>query len=289
MSERQRTVRETVRTINGLRLACLEAGEGPLVLVLHGFPDTAESFRPLLGRLAGAGYHGLAPFLRGYAPSDRAADGDYRLGTLAEDVRALIHEVGAERAALVGHDWGAAIGYTAAALFPERLSRLVACSVPHLWRFLSALPGRQGWRSRYMLFFQLRGIAERRLRANHDAALIALMRRWSPGWAITEADLAPLRRAFDAPGGLSAALAYYRQLPGEALRRFAALRRPIPVPTTVIHGAQDGCIGPEVFQDQSHLFAAGLRTVCLPQAGHFLINEAPEAFCEAVLGALAGP
>lgn len=277
----------TKRQGAGLRLACLEVGQGPLVVVLHGFPDTALSFRPLLRALAEAGYHAVAPFLRGYAPSPLASAGDYRLRTLAADLLALIEDCGAAQADVIGHDWGSAIAQRAVQLQPQRFRHLVACSVPHLARFLGALPGVQGWRSRYMLQFQLPWLPERSLVADDFAGLRALMQRWSPGWAITDADLAPLKERFADPAVLQAALAYYRQLPRELLASLGEIRRPIPVPTTMIHGAQDGCIGPEVFHDQSRWFSAGLRTVCLPEAGHFLVNEQPAAFCGAVLESIA--
>lgn len=276
----------TKRKGAGLPLSCLEVGHGPLVVVLHGFPDTPLSFRPLLLALAEAGYHAVAPFLRGYAPSPLAPEGDYRLGSLAADLLALMEDCGAARADVVGHDWGSVIAQRAAQQAPHRFRHLVACSVPHLARFLAAVPGRQGWRSRYILQFQLRGGPEKWLLADDFAGLRALMQRWSPGWAITEADLAPLKERFADPAVLKAALSYYRQLPASVLADPAAIRRPIAVPTTMIHGAQDGCIGAEVFRDQSRWFSGGVTTVCLPDAGHFLVNEDPVAFTRAVLAAL---
>jgi pimeloyl-ACP methyl ester carboxylesterase len=103
---------------NGVHFAYFDAGQGPLVLCLHGFPDTAWSFVPLLERLAAAGYCAVAPFMRGYPPSGPAPDGDYRVITLGRDALALIEALGAQRAVLVGHDWGAAATYIAAALAP---------------------------------------------------------------------------------------------------------------------------------------------------------------------------
>lgn len=256
------------------------------MLVLHGFPDTAESFRPLLRRLADAGYHAVAPFLRGYAPTERSPDSDYRLSTLSDDVVALMDTLDAEQATVVGHDWGAVIGTTTALRHPQRLHRLVACSVPHLWRFLKAIPTRQGWRSRYILQFQLPFWAEHHLVADDYAGLRALMQRWSPDWTITEADMAPLKRCFATPEGMRAALAYYRQLPGDLLRHPGRLRQAVTVPTTFIHGDRDGCIGPDVFSGQEPLYVAGLETVCLNGVGHFLINEQPGRFCDAVLSAV---
>src|SRR5947208_7079442 len=115
-------------TVNGVELAYLEDGpaDGPLALCLHGFPDSAHTFRFLLPTLAGAGFHTVAPFMRGYAPSAVPADGAYDPGALAADVNAL-HEAlgGDERAVLIGHDWGAITTYAASALAPDRWRRLV--------------------------------------------------------------------------------------------------------------------------------------------------------------------
>jgi pimeloyl-ACP methyl ester carboxylesterase len=176
----------TMVRANGVDFAYLEAGQGPLVLCLHGFPDTAWSFVPVLKHLAAAGYRAVAPFMRGYQPSGLAPDGDYRIITLGRDALALIEALGAQRAVLVGHDWGAVTTYTAAALAPER-----AAALPHLHRFLFWPTLRQLKRSRYMGFFQLRGIPERRIVADDFKWLRALIREWSPGWNFSEDDFGP--------------------------------------------------------------------------------------------------
>ena len=120
----------TVRA-NGLQFGVLEAGSGPLALCLHGFPDAAYTWRHLLPALAGAGFHAVAPFMRGYAPTVVPADGAYHLGALVADAVAL-HEVlgGDGDAVLIGHDWGAEAAYEAAAFAPDRWRRLVTLAVP---------------------------------------------------------------------------------------------------------------------------------------------------------------
>src|SRR5499427_5442956 len=116
---------------NGLEFGLLETGSGPLALCLHGFPDAAHTWRHLLPALARAGFHAVAPFMRGYAPTDVPADGAYQVGALIADAVAL-HEVlgGDENAVLVGHDWGAEAAYGAAAYAPDRWRRLVTLAVP---------------------------------------------------------------------------------------------------------------------------------------------------------------
>ena len=139
------------------------AGKGPTVLLVHGFPDHARSWRFQLPALADAGYRAVAPTLRGYEPSSQPADGDYHIVRMAEDVVAWIDDLGGEPVHLVGHDWGAIIAYAVAALAPARLLSLTTLAIPHPGRLrshgLRQLPSqlRNSW---YILFFQLRGIAD---------------------------------------------------------------------------------------------------------------------------------
>lgn len=274
---------------NGLEFGYLSTGpiDGPLVLVVHGFPDSAWSFAPLVTALAAQGHRVVAPFQRGYLPTEIPADGDYRVQTLARDLLALIDELGAARATIVGHDWGAVAAYVAASLRPDRVSGIVCAAIPHLRRFLLRPTGAQLWRSRYMLRFQWPD-AERHLLADDFAALRALAASWSPG-ADLSATLAPVIGGFSDRRRLSAALGYYRALPAALLsgESWSVLTRPTPVPACVVHGAQDGCMGPEMFTRQAHLFARGLETVRLQRAGHFLQVEEPEALAKAVLDFLA--
>ena len=270
---------------NGLEFSILEAGQGPLVLCLHGFPDTAWNMLPLVNALASAGFRAVAPFMRGYAPSSLAADNDYRATTLAQDALALMDALGERRAFIVGHDWGAVTAYLAAAMAPEKVRGIVTAAVPHLRRFLLKPSLRQVVRSRYMGFFQLRGVPERRIVADDFRSLRALIKRWSPGWDFSEETFAPLKSGFSDPARLRAALSYYRDLPRTLVdRRNAALIfGPLPVPARVIRGADDGCIGPEMFEGQAHCFAAGYELITMKGAGHFMQCEQPAQFAAHVL------
>lgn len=267
---------------NGLDFAYLERGAGPLVLCLHGFPDTAWSFVPVLEALAEAGYRAVAPFMRGYAPTSLAPDGDYGVATLGRDALALIEALGGKRAFLLGHDWGAAASYAAAGLAPDRVRAIVTAAVPHLRRFVLRPNLRQLRRSRYMGFFQLRGIPERRIVADDFAWLRALMREWSPGWDFGEPELAPLKEMFSDPARLRAALAYYRAMPASLATSegWRLLLRRLQVPARVIRAADDGCIGPEMFENQERSFAAGYELLTMPGVGHFMHCEQPQAFAQ---------
>lgn len=269
----------TTRTIraNGLTFTAHVRGDGPrLALLLHGFPDDAGSMLPLADRLAAQGYTAVAPFMRGYAPTERPADGRYGAATLGQDALELITALGHRRATVVGHDWGAVAGYAAATLDPERVERLVALSVPPPRVFLRNLarhPGQLG-RSSYMAFFQLPWVAERALRSNGMALIDRLWTRWASSFTPPPGRLEEVKRTLSTPGTLSAALGYYRALraPSRAERRL--LRRRVGAPTLVVTGDADGCIAPAAFDGLDDGFVAPRRFVVLSGVGHFVPLEA---------------
>ncbi len=250
----------------------------PLVLLLHGYPDTAWTWRHLGPYLAGRGFRAVAPFMRGYAPTGLAPDGSYPLGALIRDVLVARERLGGDgRAALVGHDWGAAAAYGADAFAPGAFRRVVALAVPPgpALRELAkrpALAARQMRRSWYMAFQQLPG-AERSL----DRLIPRLWRDWSPGYDGRE----DARRALAAlaPGGhRAAALRYYRAALGRPRSRSRAYareqRRALslgPAPTLYLHGAGDGGVLAAV----AELAAPFVATEIVPGAGHFLQLEDP--------------
>ncbi|MEZ4474270.1 MAG: alpha/beta hydrolase [bacterium] len=266
---------------NGLRFAARAVGEGPLLLLLHGFPDDADSMLPLARALGG--YRVVAPFLRGYAPTEVPRQPVTTLRTLAADVVGWLDALGADDAVLVGHDWGAAIGYATATLHPHRIRRLVALSVPPPSVLLPALRHhpRQILRSGYMLGFQVPG-AEAAVRARDFALIDALWRRWSPGFEPPAGRVAAVKRTLGAPGSLATALGYYRGL----LRSrdlWTLATRPLPCPTLVLGGARDGCMGAEVFTAVEPPAGAPYQVEILSDVGHFLPLEATGAVAERVL------
>jgi pimeloyl-ACP methyl ester carboxylesterase len=269
---------------NGLRFHFLECGDGPLALCLHGFPDHARSFRFQLPALAAAGFRAVAPYLRGYAPTDAPAQGPYQTAALAQDVIALIDALGYPSASVIGHDWGAVAAFGAAKLAPAKLTRLVALSVPHVAPLLEALvtnPAQQR-RSWYIYFFQL-PLAEDAVRHHDFAFLERIWQDWSPGWRYPPEEMALLKATFRKPGVVQAALAYYRALLNPAVHdpALAALQATLFVPAIVVpslyfHGARDGCIGVELTEAMDALFSNGLRKVIFADAGHFVHQEKPQ-------------
>lgn len=267
---------------NGVAFSYLEAGRGPLVLCLHGFPDNAHTYSELLPVLAGAGFRAVAPFMRGYAPTSAAPDGRYQSVLLAQDVIRLIDALGAERAFLVGHDWGATATYGAAALAPERIERIVTIGAAHpaavRGDLASSYERHKGiW---HAYFFQM-PFAEQVVAANDFAYIEQWWRDASP-----EYDPAPViervKATFRQPGVVTAALSYYRHTfhPGNrdpALQRLQerASNAPTPVPTLALHGTRDRPGRLEAFEAMDDLFPKGLEKVVLPGAGHFVHVERP--------------
>lgn len=286
----------TVRA-NGLRFATLEAGDGPLVLCLHGFPDHARTFRHQLPALAAAGYRAVAPFMRGYAPTDIPAAGPYHTPALAQDVLTLIEALGYREAVVFGHDWGALAAYGAAILAPQRVRRLVTAALPYGPSFLQALTTNydQQRRSWYMFFFQ-HPMADTAV-AHADFQFIErLWQDWSPGWRYPPEEIEALKVTFRSPGVLEAALGYYRAAlspqpfdPAVAELQARLSLSPIETPTLAFHGARDGCAGVELLDGMEAFFPNGLTTVIIPEAGHFVHQEQPEAVNRHLLAFLSAP
>ena len=268
----------------GLTFSTLEQGEGPLVLCLHGFPDHARSFRHQLPALAAAGFRAVAPALRGYAPTGPAPDGRYQSAALAEDAVALIEALGYDDAIVFGHDWGATAAYGAALAAPQRVRKLIAAAVPYGPQVLSSFMTSydQQRRSWYMFFFQT-PFADAAVAHDDFAFLERLWRDWSPNWRYPAEEMAALKETFRQPGVLEAALGYYRATFNPALQdpALAALQGrmmtdPIDVPSLMLHGADDGCMGAELVKGMAALFPRGLRVEIVPGTGHFLHQEAPD-------------
>lgn len=270
---------ETFVEANGLRFACLEEGQGPLVILVHGFPDTAHSWDAVRPALAAAGFRAVSPFTRGYYPTAIPADGRYDSETLGRDVLALITALGEERAIVVGHDWGASAAYAAAALAPERLRFLVTVAIPHPLSLKPSL--RVLWGVRHFLRFQLRS-ADALLRADDFAHVDELVRRWSPGWQVPEDETRAVKECFRHPGVVEAALGYYRAL---SLSPPAALRKRTRVPSAVFAPEDDGILRRDDYEKARSCYEASHEIIPIP-GGHFAHREHPQRFIDELLRVL---
>jgi pimeloyl-ACP methyl ester carboxylesterase len=272
---------------NGLRFAYRSTGDGPLVLLLHGFPDSPATFGPLAGALAEAGFRAVAPWMRGYGPTGGGAPtGMPELGRDALALGAALAPGG--RFCLVGHDWGAATATTAGTIAPERLAGLVTMAVPHPAHFMAGALRDLGQiqRSWYMWFFQLRGVSDTVLAADDFALVDRLCAQWSPGYQRGEDHRAETKASLAAGG--DAPLGYYRAMfaPDPTDPDRSAVYGPVAVPTLTLMGADDGCVGAHLLDGQEAFWSSPVEQEVLEGCGHFLHLEQPKEVAERVVGFL---
>lgn len=266
-----------------LRVHVLECGpeDGPLAVLLHGFPELSESWREVMPHLAQAGLRVVAPDLRGYGETE-LPDSGYDIDSLAFDVVALIRALGHENAHLVSHDWGGAISYYVAAMHPEVVNKLVVCNCPHPLALVKGLlrPS-QLRRSWYMFAFALPWLPERALSAKGGSRIKGILKAGSVDRSrLTRERLAKYADAFSDRRRAQAALSYYRQLFLTLLRSKSRQRLNamplIEAPTRVIWGDQDIAMGKRLLDGMQRYFVSQPDIVHLPEHGHFTPLEAPD-------------
>jgi pimeloyl-ACP methyl ester carboxylesterase len=280
---------------NGTDFSYLECGTGKLALLLHGFPDTAQTWRHLMPVLADMGYRVVAPFTRGYAPSAVPSDGCYQTAMLARDANALHEKLGGDGdAVIIGHDWGAPSCYGAAIDAPSRWRKVVGMAVPPTaalgMAFVQNLE--QIKKSWYMFFFQ-HGLADLVVGANNHGFIEMLWRDWSPGYDASF-DLESIRKSLADPKNLQAALGYYRATLGDGYRdpKLSELQNQMTSgvpsqPLLYLHGANDGCIGVDVVESAKKIAPANVKFEVVAAAGHFLQLEQPKVVNKLICDFLA--
>ena len=271
------TIRHERLRGDGLELHVAVAGHGPPVILLHGFPENWTSWRWQFAPLVDAGFSVWAPDMRGYNESDRPRERDaYRLRHLVNDVASIVRATGHGRAHLAGHDWGGIVAWTFAGVYPELLNKLVIVNAPHMDIFLEKVRRPpQMFRSAYVLLFQAPGIAEWTLSAwNHRALRKSFTLLSGRSGAFRDEDIDGYVRGLSVSGALTAALNYYRaNLRREPLARASSAR--VEAETLVIWGDRDPTLGIELLDDL-HTVAPHARVHHIPDAGHWVQNEAPE-------------
>jgi epoxide hydrolase 4 len=273
----------TRRRANGISLSCVEAGpqDGPLVLLLHGFPEFWYGWRNQIGPLARAGYRVVAPNQRGYAESDKPKGiGSYDLDCLAADVVGLADSLGRERFAVVGHDWGAAVGWWTAANYPARVERLAVLNAPHpaVWKHAIRTNPRQRKLSRYVATLAVPWLPEIAVRAGGYKALVDALR--GARVTVRDQEIAKYREAWAAPGALTAMLNWYRaflrkDLPLERQKRLA-------MPVRIIWGVHDIYAVPELATESAKL-CDNAQILYVETATHWVAHDEPERVTRTLL------
>ncbi|WP_421845392.1 alpha/beta fold hydrolase [Mycobacterium sp.] len=284
-----------------LRLSALAWGpsDGVLALCLHGFPDTAWCWRYLGPELASLGYRVVAPFTRGYAPSDIPPDRDYHIGALMYDALAIHEHLRAKNAVLIGHDWGAVTSNAIAAYPMNPFSKVVSLSVPPfpaMNRVGRSLPRNAGVLLRqlklswYISFIQLPGIPEQLL----HKMIPKLWRDWAPGYD-TKIEVSNALNAIPNAAHRQAMLSYYRALtrPNRCSRRYATMQRystATPLgPMLCLHGEQDRALQIDFAAKVLDVLPAGSQAETVANAGHFLLVEQPEVVNRHIIDYLGSP
>ena len=264
----------------------LDAGpaDGPVVVLLHGFPELNTMWQSIIPRLTARGYRCLAPSQRGYSPGARPTRRrDYRISELAEDVQALIDASGAQRVHLVGHDWGASVAWRVAQQFPDRLLTVTAMSTPHPGAFLKALAtSRQGLASWYIYFFQLPGVPEWYFKRGHGeftlSGLAKSRAQHAPALAESEA------KAMAEPGALTAALNWYRAIPLSNPRETGTK---VTVPTMYVWSDGDIALLEKGARLCGDYVLGEYRLEVLKGVSHWILDEQPDTTADLLLDWLA--
>lgn len=255
-----------------------QEGVGPDVVLIHGFPDTPYSFEELQQQLVRAGWRVTVPWLRGYHPATIVPGRPYDFETIGRDGLALLDAIGAPRAVVVGHDWGALIAYVMATLAPERTRGIVTLAIPHpsvLERTPASL-----FAARHFFALKLPW-ADRSLSRRDFAYLETLYRRWAPNWSGPQRDTSVrlAKQALSTRATLAAAVDYYRALPLGGSR---LLDTPPPVPCLCVGGTAD-IVDAKLFELSAVLFPQPSRALIVERAGHWPHREdAPRVLGEIV-------
>ncbi len=263
---------------NSIRLHYVTEGTGPLLLLLHGFPEFWYSWRHQIPFLAELGYQVVAPDLRGYNDSDKPRTG-YDIQTLLHDIVGLIHALGQEKAIIVGHDWGGALAWSFALAYPEMTERLIILNAPHPWAFLRELrTPKQLRKSWYILAFQLPWLPEYLLGRKHASAIATMLSNSSvQKEAFSAEDLKQYRDAMSKPGALTASLNYYRNLVHRPINASTGIQpgTSITTPTLLIWGEQDIALD-SALTEGLESWVPDLHIRRIPDSGHWVQQEKPQ-------------
>lgn len=276
------SIKHDYAQVGDVRLHYAECGEGErLVILLHGFPECWYSWRHQLKTL-GERFRVVAVDMRGYNLSDKPSRvEDYRTSRLVDDVTGLIRHLGAREAAVVGHDWGAAVAWAVAQHYPDYVWKLAALQVPPPAVWAKNLTLKQFMMSWYMFFFQLPKLPEWLLKRDDFAAIAKMLKGSARRGTFSDEDIEVYKSAMREPGALTAAINYYRANIGARLKQSFrkgdyTKQELIRVPTLFIYGERDMAIAPETVQNVAAYIDAPYREVRFADGGHWIQQELPE-------------
>jgi len=261
---------------NGIRMHYVSQGEGPLIVLLHGFPEFWYSWRYQIPFLAGHGYTVIAPDLRGYNETDKPRRG-YEIPTLLRDIEELVKGLGRQKAHLVGHDWGGALAWTFAMNYPEMTESLIVMNAPHpaaMMREMRTLKQlRKSW---YIFAFQIPWLPEYMLGRNNANEIGRMLR----GAALQKSAFphevtAKYQEAMSKPGAIRAAISYYRQLFRHLPFSVKSKGVQIQAPTLLIWGERDIALGIELTTGLER-WVNDIQIKRIPDSGHWVQQEQPE-------------
>lgn len=265
--------------VNGIRMHYVEHGNGPLVILMHGFPEFWYSWRYQIPALAQAGFRVVAVDMRGYNETDSPQEvSAYKAETLTQDIADLVHALGETKAHIVGHDWGGGVAWNLAKHHPEVIDKLVVmnCPIPailsqHLRSNFTQL--KKSW---YMFFFQIPGLPEKAMGKDLGSYLAKAFR----GWAYNKdnfkrEDIAQYVEAFE-KSGLTGPMNYYRAALREGLKKENRTVKPIDVDTLLIWGEGDKALGKELTYNMEQYFTKDFQLKYIPNCSHWVQNDAPE-------------
>jgi epoxide hydrolase 4 len=269
-------LRDGYAEIGDVRLHYVEAGEGPLIVLLHGFPEFWYGWRLQIQPLAAAGFRVVAPDMRGYNLSSRPDEVEaYKTDKLAADIRGLIHERGAESALLVGHDWGGTAAWATAMNHPEVVDRLAILNAAHPRKLSQGLHHpdqlRRSW---YFFFFALPELPEAVVHANHWHFFRNFLHDANP--AYTKEEIDRYVEAWSQPGAATGMINYYRSSVRQSQKRAEEQLRPIQAPTLIIWGQRDQYLGPDLAEPDHDDVPNLDRVERLPDASHWVHHDESE-------------
>jgi pimeloyl-ACP methyl ester carboxylesterase len=262
--------------INGIRLHYVTQGRGPLIVLMHGFPEFWYSWRYQIPFLAEHGYTVVAPDLRGYNETDKPRKG-YDIPTLLHDIEELVKGLGHQKATIVGHDWGGVLAWVFAMNYPAMTESLIVMNAPHpaaMMREMRTLKQlRKSW---YIFVFQIPWLPEYMLGHNNANEIGRMLR----GVALQKSAFpyevtAKYQEAMSKPGAINAALSYYRQLFWRLPLSFKSYKAQIAVPTLLIWGEQDIALGIELTTGLEQ-WVNDIQIKRIPDSGHWVQQEQPE-------------